>query len=106
MKRNRPSELPAISTKEFLILKLLEGGRKAYGLELVRKSKGELKRGTIYVTLGRMKQKGYIRSELEPVGPGASSPARRKHSLTPIGAAVLRIWQSAAQQWRALVRRA
>jgi DNA-binding PadR family transcriptional regulator len=105
MKRNRPSEWPVISAKEFLVLKLLEDGRKAYGLGLVRKSKGELKRGTIYVTLGRMKQKGYIRSELEPVGPGKSSPPRRMHSITPIGAKVLHIWQTAAQQWRAAVRR-
>ena len=31
-----------------------------YGLELVTESEGALKRGTVYVTLGRLEEKGYV----------------------------------------------
>lgn len=59
--------LPSLSRKEVLILDmLLSSGRELYGLEMVEASKGELKRGTIYVTLQRMKEKGFIDSKPAP----------------------------------------
>jgi DNA-binding PadR family transcriptional regulator len=45
---------------------LLSNGRELYGLEMVDASNGELKRGTIYVTLQRMKEKGFIDSKPAP----------------------------------------
>ena len=36
-----------------------------FGLQLVEQSNGGLKRGTVYVTLGRMQDKGYVESRTE-----------------------------------------
>lgn len=54
------------SKKEQLILHLLIGsmGTECRGLELVRKSKGVLKRGTIYVHLARLEDRAYISSRV------------------------------------------
>jgi DNA-binding PadR family transcriptional regulator len=56
------------STKEAFILELLlkDGGSERFGLEMVNVSNGRLKRGTIYVTLQRMQEKGFIDSKAEP----------------------------------------
>jgi DNA-binding PadR family transcriptional regulator len=48
-----------LSPKELLVLELLRD-QESYGLQLVAASSRRLKRGTVYVTLGRMEQKGYI----------------------------------------------
>lgn len=64
---NSIADLPSLSRKEALILEMLVGsGRELFGLEMVEASKGELKRGTIYVTLQRMTEKGLIDSKPEP----------------------------------------
>ena len=42
-----------------MILALLDS-QERYGLELVQLSDGQLKRGTVYVTLQRMEAKGLI----------------------------------------------
>ena len=47
---------------ERVILQLLVGKGPCYGLELVDSSRGVLKRGGVYVTLGRMEEKGLVRS--------------------------------------------
>ena len=39
-------------------LELLVGDDDMYGLQLVAASRRRLKRGTVYVTLGRMEEKG------------------------------------------------
>jgi DNA-binding PadR family transcriptional regulator len=55
------SRIAGISSKEFLILNLLvEKANEMYGLELVAASGGELKRGTVYVTLERMEVKQLV----------------------------------------------
>ncbi len=61
-----------VSSKEYIILDLLRSGAELYGLEMVKLSDGTLKRGTIYVTLGRMVEKGYLtsRQEKTPDDPG------------------------------------
>ena len=45
---------------ERAILFLLSNGGPSYGLQLVKASGGRLKRGGIYVTLGRMAAKGLV----------------------------------------------
>ena len=50
----------ALPRKERLILELLASDGPMYGLQLVDRSDGALKRGTVYVTLGRMEAKGGI----------------------------------------------
>jgi PadR family transcriptional regulator PadR len=67
----------SLSDKEHLILQLLSSGGEMYGLELVGASRKRLKRGTVYVTLGRMEEKGYISSRLaDEATPGGGLPLR------------------------------
>ena len=53
------NEFPKLSPKEMLTLEMLISNGEMFGLEMVEASEGELKRGTIYVTLQRMSDKGY-----------------------------------------------
>jgi PadR family transcriptional regulator, regulatory protein PadR len=92
--------LPTLSTKESLILELLAGAREMYGLELVAASGGALKRGTVYVTLGRMEDKGYITSRLEDAPPAAGGLPRRLYVPTPLGREILHAWTTAAARFR------
>jgi DNA-binding PadR family transcriptional regulator len=78
------------SRTETLILDLLRQGRELYGLELVEASDGRVKRGTVYVTLGRMEEKGYVESRLE-AATGAGGLPRRLYRLTPHGRQALAI---------------
>ena len=86
--------IPRLSTTERLILDLLREG-ELFGLQLVDRSDGALKRGTVYVTLGRMEAKGLVESQQEPVPPGGcpgvstvrppsvsecGAPGRRSHA--------------------------
>ena len=84
--------LPTLPSKESLILELLARGRELYGLELVATSRGRLKRGTVYVTLGRMEEKGYISSRLEDAPPTAGGLPRRLYKPTAFGRRVLAAW--------------
>lgn len=84
------SEIPGLSRTEFLVMNLLMSARaEMYGLQLVEESDGALKRGTVYVTLMRLEDKGYIasRREAETIG-GAS--ARRLYKATGLGQQVYR----------------
>lgn len=66
------------------MLDLLESSER-YGLELVDASEGRLKRGSIYVTLGRMEAKGFVASRQEDRPPGAIGLPRRLYRPTPYG---------------------
>lgn len=90
--------LPTLSAKESLILELLIGAREMYGLELVAASAGALKRGTVYVTLGRMEDKGYVSSRRESAPPAAGGLPRRIYAATPLGRQVLAAWTVAASR--------
>ncbi len=76
--------IPSISATESLILDLL-AARERFGLELVETSGGRLKRGSIYVTLGRMEVKGFVESRQEERSPGAIGLPRRLYRATPYG---------------------
>lgn len=73
---------------------LISARSPMYGLELVDKSNGELKRGTIYVTLGRLEDKGYIKSKREAEEPGVATP-RRLYKPTGLGAKVYHALEAA-----------
>lgn len=92
-----PPRIPHLSAKEALILRLLGTG-EMYGLELVTASDGTLKRGTVYVTLGRMEEKGYITSKLEAAPSGVGGLPRRIYSATPLGRRMFAAWTSGAKQ--------
>lgn len=72
-----------ISDLEALILDLLTARAPTYGLDLVHASGGRLKRGSVYVTLGRMEEKGFVVSMLDE-RPG-EGPPRRLYEPTAFG---------------------
>lgn len=82
------NEIPRLSGTEFIIMKLLVSARgEMYGLQLVEESSGKLKRGTIYVTLNRLEDKGYVESRREEAKAGVSIP-RRLYKPTGLGVKV------------------
>jgi DNA-binding PadR family transcriptional regulator len=81
------------SSTEALILEAL-GGREMFALQLVEESQGRLKRGTVYVTLGRMQEKGYVLSRTADRHPGAIGLPRRLYRATAFGLRVLDAWQT------------
>jgi DNA-binding PadR family transcriptional regulator len=82
--------LPKLSATESLILDLLRS-QEMYGLQLVTESKGALKRGSVYVTLGRMEEKGYVESWAEDKPEHAGLP-RRLYRATGLGQRVHEAW--------------
>ena len=89
--------MPRLSAKETLILDLLAHEGERYGLQLVAASKGRLKRGTVYVTLGRMEDKGLVTSRAEDAPEGAGGLPRRLYEATPHGLRVLKAWTTMLQ---------
>ena len=79
------NEFPKLSRKEMLALEMLISNGEMFGLEMVETSEGELKRGTIYVTLQRMGDKGYIESREEPRTMPEIGIPRRKYRATGLG---------------------
>lgn len=76
--------LPSMSRTESQVMELLRG-RERYGLELVDASGGALKRGSVYVILARMEEKGFVDSRQEEREEGTSGAARRLYRATPYG---------------------
>lgn len=87
--------LPRLSATERIVLELLEAHGDLFGLEMVERARGRLKRGTIYVTLGRMVDKGYLESRQEPLPPGAIGLPRRLYRPTGYARRVLAAWRLA-----------
>ena len=83
----------SLTIKEAFILSFLTAHRKGYGLEMVKQSDGLLKRGSVYVTLNRMQQKGYVSSQKEPARPDEKGPPRRHYIATAKGAQALDSWK-------------
>ena len=86
---NKDFKLP--SPTEVAVLKLLSG-KEMYGLEMVKAS-DRLTRGSIYVILNRMEDKGLVSSKVADVsGPLAG---RRIYSITGLGQRAYAAWQQA-----------
>lgn len=81
------NRIPNITNTESLIMSILvnKAGIEIYGWELMDASNGTLKRGTIYVILNRMEEKGFISSRKEPRREGARGRPRRMYKLTSLG---------------------
>jgi DNA-binding PadR family transcriptional regulator len=88
--------IPTLSQKEALILHMLVGTGEMFGQQMVDESEGGLGRGTVYVTLNRMEDKGYVESRQEERPPGAMGLPRRLYKATGRGSAVLREWSRLA----------
>lgn len=96
-------EPPKLSGKERIVLEMLIGRGPLYGLELVEGSDGQLARGTVYVTLSRMADKGYLESYGEEAPAGHRGPPRRKYKVTGKGARALQASDHAIAVWKGLV---
>ena len=96
MARRRPRVL-TLSPKELLILELIVRDGELYGLQLVAASRRRLKRGTVYVTLGRMEDKGYLTSRLEDAPPEAGGMPRRLYEATALGRRMLAVFTEGAK---------
>ena len=79
------NEFPGLSEKEFQIMNLLINEGELFGLEMVEISNGELKKGTIYVTLQRMEDKKLISSFEEERDENEIGIARRFYETTGWG---------------------
>jgi len=78
---------PFATKTELKVLELLQGSEGMYGLEMVRASGGKLKRGTAYVTLGRLEERGLVKSRLiKQNNPGLPRPL---YTLTEAGKRML-----------------
>lgn len=88
---------PTLSGKERLILDQLVAGGAKYGLQLVDESRGRLKRGTVYVTLGRMEEKGLVSSQPEAPSRDDGAIPRRMYHATALGRRVLAAWTTVAR---------
>ena len=85
-----------LTTKEGQVLALLDAGAEQFGLELVERSGGELRRGTVYVTLQRMEEKGLVTSRPEPTPRSGDRPGglpRRLYRATALGERLLALQQ-------------
>lgn len=92
--------VPRLSATERLILELLAAEGELFGLRMVDLAGGRLKRGTVYVTLGRMQDKGYLESRQEALPDGAIGLPRRLYRPTGYALRVLDAWRVAERSWR------
>lgn len=81
----KTKEFPSLSEKEFTIMEMLINEGEMFGLEMVDVSEGELKKGTIYVTLQRMADKDLVDSFEEERAENETGIARRIYSPTDYG---------------------
>jgi DNA-binding PadR family transcriptional regulator len=75
---------------EMLVMNLLAdqaGGM--YGLEIVEGSKGKVKRGSVYVLLARLEEKGFVKSTAPKGTPDYPGLPRPTYRLTAVGTQVL-----------------
>ena len=98
------TDLPKFSAAERLIVEMLVAREELFGLQMVELSDGRLKRGTVYVTLGRMVDKGYLESRQEPLPEGAIGLPRRLYRPTGLAMRVLAVWQAAEASYRTSVQ--
>lgn len=79
-------EEKTIAKSEFIVLQILNKGRKAmYGMEILKQSNKQITKGGIYVTLSRMQKKGLITSEKESVIQPGLTAKRRLYTITKSG---------------------
>lgn len=77
-----------LSPKQMAALALLDPREPRYGLELVDRSGGELKRGTVYAVLYALEGMGLVESRVAEQPPEAIGPPRRVYVLTGKGVRV------------------
>lgn len=92
-KRKRQTSLRSPNGRELVILSVLMNG-KLYGREIKtayeRRTREAFPSGSLYTTLDRMEEKGYVRSHRNERERGRLGPVQRYFRLTADGRATLR----------------
>lgn len=78
-----------VSRTEAEVLWMLQRGER-FGLQLVEESGGRIKRGSVYVLLGRLEEKGLVSSRPEARPALEGGLPRRLYRITAAGAAAAR----------------
>lgn len=92
--------LPRLPSRaEFVLLSLLEEHGPCYGLQLVSKSNGTVKKGGVYVLLGRLQEKGLVVSETPDRPKGQKGLPRPVYTITPLGKQALAAYQFLASMF-------
>jgi DNA-binding PadR family transcriptional regulator len=92
-----PEGIPKLTAKERIILEMLVDSPDMYGLEIVEASNREIGRGSVYVFLDRLEDRGLVTSELELRPANTAGNARRMYRPTGEGAraiGLLRRWDA------------
>ena len=80
--------------EQMLLLAVLRLGGDAYGVRIMEELENavgrRVSRGSVYVTLDRLEEKGWIASGTEPAGSERGGRPRRVVRVTPEGLAELR----------------
>jgi DNA-binding PadR family transcriptional regulator len=80
--------------EQVLLLAILRLADDAYGVRIMQELEASIgrtvSRGSVYVTLDRLEEKGWIESESVPTPSGRGGRPRRVVSVTPDGVAELR----------------
>src|SRR5438105_4091209 len=84
--------LPRLSHKEALILEYLIQGGETYANEMSKASTGRLPRGTVYVYLARMEDRGLVESRPEAENEPTIGLPRRLYRVTGKGQKVYAAW--------------
>jgi DNA-binding PadR family transcriptional regulator len=82
-----------LTKNEAVVLGLLTDEREMYGLDVVKKSEGKLKLGTICFVLSGLEEKGFTTSR-KKIDPSAVVP-RRLYKITGVGLRVHQAWTAA-----------
>src|SRR4051812_12087330 len=95
--RTEQAAATSLSATEYLIMAMLigNGAKEMYGMQMIEKSAGKLKKGTIYVLLGRLEDKGYVKGRTEAIQ-GSAIP-RRLYRPTGHGMKVFEAHRPAAE---------
>ena len=90
------TDVPKPSATEAAIMRLIveRGNKPMYGREMVRAKPDRLKPGTIYVTLGRMEEKGFIDSKKEAKPEDRAGLPRRLYWVLGLGMQALRVYEN------------
>jgi len=102
MGKKQTDEMPHLTRTEAIILDLLvrPGMLELYGLEIVNASHGSITRGSVYVLLSRMEDKGLVTSRKEAAPEFAGGLPRVMYKATGLGQRAFGALRAAREVWR------
>jgi DNA-binding PadR family transcriptional regulator len=98
------SDLPKLPAKEREILELLLDAKEdLYGLQIVERSHGRVSRGSVYVLLGRMKDRGLVDARVESTSRVPGMP-RQLYRATGLGERLVKLHRRFEAEARRVLR--